>query len=176
MHYTRLKRYGNTETVKKKGGSVHTRKYKTIFERFYDSYEPVPESGCWIWTKSCDRNGYGTIHWNKDKLSAHRFSYEITNGKIEDGMFVCHKCDTPSCINPNHLFLGSAIENFEDMWKKGRQAKGIKSARSKLTAQEVRDIIHLNPKHGDGKKLCDKFGVHYSTIGRIRRRSSWKHI
>jgi len=86
-----------------------------------ENYEPVTESGCWIWMGSTTQKGYGDIKYDKKHHRAHRLSYELHNGAIEDGLMVCHSCDTPSCINPEHLFMGTAQDNTDDMVKKGRQ-------------------------------------------------------
>ena len=77
------------------------------------------DSGCWEWSKST-RSGYGQVRWNGKLIFAHRLSYFIVNGEIPKGLFVCHKCDNPSCCNPDHLFLGTHIDNMMDMRTKGR--------------------------------------------------------
>lgn len=85
---------------------------------------PVTESGCWLWVGSVDGDGYGFIspyiNGERIRLRAHRASYEVFVGEIPDGMFVCHKCDVPGCVNPDHLFAGSALDNTRDMIQKGR--------------------------------------------------------
>ena len=84
------------------------------------NYIPVPEAGCWLWTRSVDSGGYGMIRVQGIQIGAHRLSYITHRGPIPAGMMVCHKCDTPLCINPDHLFLGTALDNFRDMQRKGR--------------------------------------------------------
>src|ERR1035437_6828835 len=83
------------------------------------------ENGCWIW-QGCDRGvGYGVIHLKVGKggsVMAHRYFYENSYGKIPKGKFFLHKCDNPTCVNPKHLFLGTALDNMKDKIKKGRQA------------------------------------------------------
>lgn len=85
---------------------------------------PVTESGCWIWLGSVDKNGYGILSFyaegKRTHVRAHRASFTAFNGQIPEGFFVCHKCDVPGCVNPHHLFAGTALDNTRDMIAKGR--------------------------------------------------------
>jgi len=81
---------------------------------------PIPESGCWVWVGTCSKSGYGIIKINNKLRPAHRISYELYRGIIPEKMFVCHHCDIPSCINPNHLFIGTQKDNISDCIKKNR--------------------------------------------------------
>lgn len=76
---------------------------------------------CWLWTATArSPMGHGGFYFKRKTLQAHRFAYEIWNGKIPDGLLVCHKCDNPPCVNPDHLFLGTHRDNTEDRINKGR--------------------------------------------------------
>lgn len=89
--------------------------------RFAESIEPEPNSGCWLWMKSINQSGYGQFSLRSKVLAAHRWIFShFYDQKIPDGLFVCHKCDTKICVNPQHLFVGSASENNFDCVRKNR--------------------------------------------------------
>ena len=89
-------------------------------EHFDELYMPVPESGCWIWLRGVDKDGYGKAQVDNRHTRAHRLSYQMHKGEIGEGLCVCHKCDVTSCVNPNHLFLATNPQNTEDKRRKGR--------------------------------------------------------
>jgi hypothetical protein len=93
---------------------------KSMIDRFLEKIMPVTESGCWIWLGSTTKDGYGRAWINGKMTTAHRFSYEHFNEPIPVGMFALHKCDTPSCVNPNHIFIGTRSDNMKDSIRKGR--------------------------------------------------------
>ena len=92
----------------------------SIKERLLNNIELITESGCWIWMGYVTKWGYGTISVDYKKKCTHRMAYQEMIGEIPKGMLVCHTCDVPSCINPNHLFVGTHQDNMDDMTKKGR--------------------------------------------------------
>jgi hypothetical protein len=99
--------------------------YKDALDRFISKVKKKP-SGCWEWQGTMKKNGYGifqdrTREGSGKQLQAHRFSFEIFHGEIPPGLLVCHHCDNPKCVNPEHLFLGTHKDNTQDMIRKGRQ-------------------------------------------------------
>lgn len=154
-------------------------------------YIPEPNSGCWLWNSFVDKNGYGIICTGSNRsgtrkyLKAHRLSYETFVGKIPTGLLVCHKCDVPSCINPNHLFLGSHADNVADMMKKNRHKTGGKphpgetNPRAKLKQHLVDQIKleHIPQKRGGTGStsfLAKKYGVTRWQIQKIVAGKAWK--
>jgi len=146
-------------------------------ERFHRKYE-IDESGCWLWIGGTRLNSKGVPyprHWTDDKKSigAHRFSFELARGAIPKGMYVCHKCDTPLCVNPDHLFVGTHHDNMRDMVQKKRSFTGRgenKKGLAKLTNQQADQIRKMDISH---QKLAVMFGVSATTIGRIKSRESY---
>lgn len=116
MHYRRFKKRGTYDAFPTGITSKHLIPLPT---RFHAKYTPVPESGCWLWEGAL-AGKYGVIVQDGKNLSAHRYSWELHNGDIPNGLWVLHKCDTPSCVNPDHLFLGTAKDNMQDALRKGR--------------------------------------------------------
>ena len=115
-------------------------KPRSIKDKFQEKYVVSGESGCWLWTASKDVEGYGQMAHKGKRYRSHRLSFELHKGEIPDGLKVLHKCDNPSCVNPDHLFLGTHQENMDDMLAKGRQQKGSRHAHSKIT-EEVAALI-----------------------------------
>lgn len=85
------------------------------------NYTPIPDAGCWIWLGKWNSDGYGEITSNGRYFgTAHAYFYRAYIGEIPRGATICHRCDTPSCVNPSHLFVGTQADNMRDMAAKGR--------------------------------------------------------
>ena len=147
-------------------------------ERFNDKFIPVTESGCWIWMASLNPKGYGYFGYKGKVLLAHRASYLLHCGEIPEGLLVCHECDVPACVNPNHLFLGTAKDNTQDMINKGRFKLGVRHQgeahyQSKLTEKQALDILNSSKTY---RVLAKEFNVSVTLIGKIKRREAWQHL
>jgi hypothetical protein len=152
-------------------------------ERFWRRV--VRQDGCWLWSGS-SRYGRFRLGGKLDKMiSPHRFSYELANGPVPAGLFVCHRCDNPRCVNPGHLFAGTAGDNIRDCVEKGRargtfkkgfdprRLIGAKSPHAKLTDQQA---ISIRADSRPNKYIAADYGVSPSLVGRIKRREIWTHV
>ena len=159
---------------------------KTLDQRL-DQYAKVfSESGCRMWDGHRDKDGYGiacmTLSDGKKNRKVHQLVYESVYGKIPNGLFVCHACDTPSCVNIDHLFLGTAKENNHDMIGKGRQKygkqnnNGARNPMARLTAESVLLMRNLYAGGATLSGLCERFNISRSHAHKIVKKVSWSHI
>jgi hypothetical protein len=134
-------------------------------------------SRCWEWTGGHITKGYGMFFVGFNNKGAHVVSYEIHFGTVPSGMYVCHNCDNPGCVNPSHLFIGTADDNNKDKVKKGRQAVGTKTKSSKITE---RDVMAIREMYSSGdftqQAISDKFKIKRRQVSHIVRREHWRHI
>jgi uncharacterized protein YerC len=130
------------------------------------------DSECWEWHGTTDK-GYGRFKKAGKQTLAHRAAYELYIGPIPKGMKVCHTCDNPPCTNPDHLFLGTDLDNKTDSVNKNRHAHGEKQGACKLTSEQVLAILD-DPR--PYIEIANAYDVAYITISRIRRGRGWRHI
>jgi hypothetical protein len=136
----------------------------------------VQPSGCWVWTGNLDSKGYGRIRHKGQGQLVHRVAYDLSVGEIPEGLWVLHRCDNASCINPAHLFLGTPQDNVDDMIAKGRNAppqRGEGNGMAILTADQVQAIRRLI---AEGWRSCDlarHFGVSPGAVCHIKSGRTW---
>lgn len=153
---------------------------KTRFMRHVEQEENGKK--CWNWTGSKSGAGYGSIQVNGKKVLAHRVSYMIHKGEIPElvgyhGYVVCHSCDNPSCVNPDHLFLGSQYANMQDRDAKGRRAALLGEVHGMATLTE-RDVLSIRDLAGrySQQELAKMFSISNSMVSLIINRKNWTHI
>lgn len=139
----------------------------------------ISKKGCWLTDLALSSNGYPHIWINGKTKLVSRVMYESYKGEIPDKMFVCHKCDNPKCVNPDHLFLGTHQDNMNDRNSKNRQSrqKGSQNAQSKLNEEQVLEIKRLLAETNlTQKEIGEKYGVDHRTISLIKRGKNWTHV
>lgn len=144
-------------------------------EFFAERYDVNEETGCREWNRHVSQNGYGTVKHKRKAYPAHRFMYQYKHGPVEDGMHICHKCDNRKCVNPDHLFLGTARANMHDMIAKGRKvvACGERSGGSKLTADQV---IAIRDDARPQAAIAADYGISQSNVSHVKRNVGWKSV
>jgi hypothetical protein len=158
-----------------------------LWRRFWakvDRDGPIhPDLGtaCWLWTGLRDKDGYGKIGWNyKGNIRTHRLGWELQYGEaVPAGLQVCHKCDNPSCVRGDHLFIGTNRDNKADSVRKKRHGYGERNGRAKLTEEQVREIRQRyrprDRKNGIAA-MSREFGVSDFMIHCILVRANWTHV
>ncbi len=159
------------EIAKKNGTIPITRKRPEPIDRVMAKVEKLA-TGCWAFRGNLI-GPYGVISHGYRNLYVHRVVFEKEHGPIPNGMEVCHTCDNPPCCNPDHLFLGTQLENIQDKINKGRQTRGEGVGISKLTAERV---LEIRASSESGRVLGKRYGVSNVQIGNIRSGKQWRHV
>lgn len=146
-------------------------------ERFKSYMSNPNENGCILWMGASSERGYGYFYYKK-QMSAHRASYLLFKGIIPTNQCVLHRCDKVGCVNPQHLFLGTQLENIQDRINKGRtkSARGVFQHLAKLNDTKVKSIKRMLAKKIPQKIIADKFGIGKSVITDINCGKTWKHV
>lgn len=152
-------------------------------DSFWSQVERGEPDACWLWTGKKIKGGYGDHRVPVDgqwkHVIAHRFVWQEAHGPIPPGLFVLHRCDVPACVNPAHLFLGTASDNMRDMVEKGRAAdqRGASNAAAKLTPEHVLEIRRLvNEEHQSRTSVGRRFGLHPWYVNRIAKGTAWASL
>ncbi len=152
-------------------------------ERFFEKTIPEPNSGCLLWTGATDTRGYGQMAVRRVTTSAHRIAWRLANGSIDRHQHVLHRCDTPACVNVDHLFLGTHQDNMNDMAAKGRRAtehltkrKGELNGNSVLIEDDVRVIRRLRTGGCSLGTIALRFGISKQNVSMIVKNKTWAHV
>jgi hypothetical protein len=170
-HHRRWKLYGSPHACQ-----VHQVHGASLLER-WNAYAGDRGSGCWEWTGHRDPNGYGRLNVGNRPVLAHRIAWELFRGPITTADHICHRCDNPSCVRPEHLFKGDHTLNMADKMAKKRHRYGVSRGSAhgcaKLTEEAVREIRASTLKL---RELAERYGISISQVSDIRRRKTWKHL
>ena len=131
------------------------------------------KTGCWNWKRATRKDGYGITWYNGSTDYIHRVSYRVFKGDFDSNFIIRHKCDNPSCCNPDHLLIGSDQDNSTDMVNRGRSAKGSKQGNSKLTEEMIQPIRDSNLS---SRVLGSMYNISKSVILDIKNNKIWKHV
>jgi hypothetical protein len=180
--------YAHNKRFEENGNPISGKKLKyhakTLVDAFDSRYKKSNISECWEWKGWKNKGGYGYFSFDGFKYAAHRHAYTLRNGSIPHGLMICHKCDNPSCVNPDHLFAGTNGDNVRDAYLKKRRnpvpidsmPRGDNCYLSKLTEK---DVIDIKKMFNDGKRnteIAKIYGVIHQTISCIRNNKTWKHV
>lgn len=128
--------------------------------------------GCLEFTGS-RKDNYGIFTEKRKRTYIHRFMYFLLNGEIPKNFVICHKCDNPPCCNPEHLFIGTHLDNIKDMVDKGRHVNGSNSGKAKFTDEQIKEIRNSTENNTE---IAKRFNVWNSTISRIRTKGAYNNV
>ena len=151
-------------------------KQDSPYRRFWNKVDRKGANECWEWKGAKLNCGYGRFGVGGEVVLTHRFAYQNWRGNIPEGMYVCHKCDNRACCNPNHLFLGTHVDNMADMVRKGRQNKGEVNGQAKLSAA---NIVKIKKRLANGETqvaIAADYGVAQSQISRVKDGKTWSSV
>lgn len=153
---------------------------RTLEEAFLEWATPGEPGTCWDWRGSRNDSGYGTMSYKAKEVYVHRFSYEYHNGPIPDGLIVRHKCDNPSCWNPDHLLVGTHKDNAADKMERGRHPRiairGSACPHSKLTEEDIPVIRQLRRDGMSFGAIGTRYGISPNAVWAIMTGKTWGHV
>jgi hypothetical protein len=147
--------------------------------RFWEKVNKGQPDQCWEWAACTNPKGYGQFRWDGMMRQAHRMAWQIVHGPIPEGMCVCHTCDNPACVNPEHLFIGTVADNNNDRDAKGRTVfmSGEDNGMTKLNREQVAEIKRMGEAMHHGQaEIASRYGVTRYAICDIARGRTWRHV
>lgn len=153
-----------------------SRKHRPLAERFWEKVEVRAPHECWPWLAATKQGGYGKIADDSGRIQlAHRIAYRLAFGDIPPDRVVCHRCDNPGCVNPQHLFVGTQAENLRDMRikRRGNPPRGSRHPEARLDealAARVRADVRSH------RRIAKDYGIGKSTVGMIKAGATWTHV
>lgn len=159
----------------------HQRRGTPIADRLLASVEYDTNGGCWLWPYATGNYGYGVLYCDGRLQRAHRVAFTLWREPIPDGFCVCHRCDTPACFNPDHLFTGTQAQNLADMTAKGRRVEGRRAcgeenASARLTTEQALAIRRTAATGASFTSIGRDFGVSRVTVAKIAKGHAWSHL
>lgn len=149
-------------------------------EEFWSRIHPDLNSGCWLWAGGTHPGGYGTVKLGGRWWKAHRLAWSLLGGSLPAGLHACHKCDTPACVNPAHIFLGTDADNAADKTRKGRGGYGVtrgeKNPRTQATDEKVVTIRALSDSGMSAPRIAAQLSLPVYVVRTIARRQGWRHV
>lgn len=144
----------------------------------FEQYTPIPrDNGCLDWPLAQSKStGYGSFWFDRKPMYAHRAAYEVVNGPIPPNQMIRHSCDNRMCVNPEHLSLGTAQDNVQDMVDRDRNARGSRDGNAKLDEQQVTEIWTLIQSGSSKTSIANRYGVSRQTIWHIEIQRTWGHL
>lgn len=191
-HHAAVSRSGHVKSLMSENGSfgfIRERQYVLTKEHLQDVIQqmsiPEPNTGCWLWDGSFRSVGYGVMFLNGKHVAAHRASYSAFKEDPPEGLFVCHRCDVTACVNPDHLFLGTHLDNMEDAKKKGRFRSGPtgkpgmtgeQHPQAKLTTEQVVSIQRALATKEPISHIARRHNISRPNIYLIKDGKAWAHL
>jgi hypothetical protein len=155
---------------------MYHQRFKSLEERLAEKYHVAP-NGCWLWNTGKDEGfNYPKFWIGSGYVKASHLMWERANGrKLESGELVLHRCDTPRCVNPDHLFVGGYIDNMQDRRKKGRgnHPRGERNGRARITRAGAEKIRKLRTEGISQQAIADRLGISQATVSRVLRGVAW---
>jgi hypothetical protein len=161
--------------------SMNAPTIEAVRKRFEISVIPEPNTGCWLWMGKMDARGYGMMGYGGSDAHATRISWMLRHGaEPPSDRLMCHRCDNPPCVNPDHLFVGTTKDNIHDCWRKGRGSVNVRRKDgSRPRSLKPHEVLEIRAKHAAGattKALAEEYGMTPTNMRFIVNRKTWGYL